>query len=63
MKNKLYVLLLQALLPCMLFAQTENYSFNRVANFPSFAYSPASFTIGDSVYIVEGLIGNGGGAI
>jgi N-acetylneuraminic acid mutarotase len=62
MKTKLYALLLQALLPCLLFAQTENYSFNRVANMPSVSDAPASFNIGDSVYIVCGLTGNAGGA-
>ena len=57
MKSKVYlILLLQVLLPCFMFAQ--NYSFTRVTSCPEPIYSPASFSIGDSMYIVGGVIGN-----
>ncbi len=56
MKNKLPLLLLQVFLPCFMFAQ--NYSFSRVADCPESLYSPASINIGDSIFVVGGVIGN-----
>ena len=58
MRNKLYALLLQAILPCMLFAQVENYSFTKMAPCPEGAYAPVTFTIGDSIYVMGGVLGN-----
>ena len=57
MKNKLPLLFLQVLLPCFMFAQ--NYSFSRVADCPESLYSPASINIGDSIFVVGGVIGHG----
>ena len=56
MKNKFYLLLLQVLLPCFIFAQ--NYSFTQMASCPEIIYAPSSFTIGDSIFVVGGVIGN-----
>ena len=56
MKNKFYMLIMQALLPCMIFAQ--NYTFSTMASCPEGIQAPTSFTIGDSIYVVGGVIGN-----
>ncbi len=60
MKNKIYLLLLQALLPCMMFAQ--NYNFTAVTSCPEPIANPTSLTFGDSIFVVSGCIGNAANA-
>ncbi len=50
MKNKF--LLFMAIIPSFIFGQ--NYTFSKMTNCPQPLYAPASFTIGDNIYMVSG---------